>query len=1548
MGPLKTLVATLVDNKVLEKFEKGSKTLIDAIAANDTKFNEIKTLIETVEENKDLYTQLKEKIDTFLETDNPLSDHVKPVLTELAGLMGEIANTHPILKLVWLAVAAVYKAAKAMKDFDDKLLQLIEAFQKGNLFTNASLEGSLVAVDDANKNLLKDALETYIKCLNELITVCTDYYQRPKPDKKKMGFFQKKPKLPEQQWSPTSGTVEKLDTILTRLKEAKNDLSQAQGAATFTIAARQAARQATGYTLEQMDLLKNRLKPVNFVSFEKKKVTGRTWFVDLADNWLKGQTEVFWFSGPAGCGKSRMAERAFDFFENGRQVEEDTKKHDAVFFAFNHKDYNDPKTCIETLAYSIAEKYNTDTDFEITKTIFMKCETWSKEPTKKPRKLKDLINDLLVAPLKGKKKNMIIVIDALDECEPQSLEEFLTILDSHSMRQFRFFVTSRDSVKLSNAEEHSFDPMSKENLDDLTDYAEGRLKLVMVLSNNPDQVKNHAIDLVHASEGIFLNASITLDILGIDYSQYKTFETEWNSLMEKKLTSDSLYDVVWSKVEDNETVRKLVGIMLSLKRPLKVNGLSTLIDMDTNLLQMTLMHIVPLLKGVLNNYNNTVQFKHRSTVEFLEKKRVPLQLDLLAKKCMDIIGALLGSLDVKDYPKAVNSFASGTNKFNFGLQSDATLYFIENWTDTLNASTQLIESTFQQFAVKYGNFLLAACIKMQNETFFLVLVQNSESINNLENSHFFTSPVLYEAAKLGLSVVCKCLLESESETVNVHCIGNANDQYGAQLGQTPLHIAVRSNHLDTVKVLVEHNADIFAKDNYSSQPYTYSLGPIRQFFDSILEKRKERNAVETMSPLQIAIYDKNSQLFKALWTESAMLEPNLKDFKNTGFHYLAMYYDSEILEYVSKLSSFTSGLSCVNSDGETPLLLAAKKGNKETVELLLKCGARIELQDNGGATPLAHGASNGHKETVEFLLEFGAQIESQNKNGNTPLALAAFKGQKEIVELLLQHNPKANIESQNKKGETPLSITVQQGHKETVEFLLIHGAKIESQKDDGNTPLALAAKMGHKETVEILLHHRANIESQDKIERTPLALAAEMGHKETVELLLHHKANIELQNKYGDTPLSLAAYMGHKETVELLLHHKANIESKNKDKKTPLALAAYMGHKETVELLLDCKAKIESQDNEGDTPLAHAAYMRHKETMEALLDFGANIESKDNYGHTPLGRSAHMGDKETVEFLLHHEANIEAQNENGNTPLALAAYMGRKETVELLLHYKANIESQDKYGDTPLALAAYMGRKETVELLLHHKANIESQNENRDTPLALAAYMGRNETVELLLHHKANIEWQDDNGDTPLALAAYRGHNETAKLLLDCDAKIESQNKDRQTPLAQAAYHGHEETVKLLLEQCAKTESPDNFGNTPLALAAEMGYKDTVELLLDHGAKIDSRNKNGETPLELAAINGKTETVLLLMNHGANIESKDKNGRTLLANAAAEGRLETVELLHECGASIECKDNKGLTPLVLAVQNGHKETADFLRSCGAMEPTIIQNIRSMF
>ena len=75
-----------------------------------------------------------------------------------------------------------------------------------------------------------------------------------------------------------------------------------------------------------------------------------------------------------------------------------------------------------------------------------------------------------------------------------------------------------------------------------------------------------------------------------------------------------------------------------------------------------------------------------------------------------------------------------------------------------------------------------------------------------------------------------------------------------------------------------------------------------------------------------------------------------------------------------------------------PLHLAALKGNKEIVQILLDNGAKIDLRatNKDEATPLAWAAFLGQKDVVSLLIEAGAPINAIDANQYTPLDAAGI------------------------------------------------------------------------------------------------------------------------------------------------------------------------------------------------------------------------------------------------------------------------------------------------------------------------------------------------------------------------------------------------------------------------------------------------------------------------------------------------------------------------------------------------------------------------------
>lgn len=91
-------------------------------------------------------------------------------------------------------------------------------------------------------------------------------------------------------------------------------------------------------------------------------------------------------------------------------------------------------------------------------------------------------------------------------------------------------------------------------------------------------------------------------------------------------------------------------------------------------------------------------------------------------------------------------------------------------------------------------------------------------------------------------------------------------------------------------------------------------------------------------------------------------------------------------------------IDALNKAGETPLMMAALKGESDACAALLAHGASLKKD---GWTPLHYAATGGNAGIVRMFLAKGAPIEARSPNNSTPLMMAAKYGSEDAVDALL-------------------------------------------------------------------------------------------------------------------------------------------------------------------------------------------------------------------------------------------------------------------------------------------------------------------------------------------------------------------------------------------------------------------------------------------------------------------------------------------------------------------------------------------------------------------
>jgi hypothetical protein len=196
--------------------------------------------------------------------------------------------------------------------------------------------------------------------------------------------------------------------------------------------------------------------------------------------------------------------------------------------------------------------------------------------------------------------------------------------------------------------------------------------------------------------------------------------------------------------------------------------------------------------------------------------------------------------------------------------------------------------------------------------------------------------------------------------------------------------------------------------------------------------------------------------------------------------------------------------------GYSGLFAAAAAGDSAGVRALIAGKAKLDERDAHGRTPLHVAAYRGSREAMRLLVAAGADANALERDRYDIVTIAAVANDVPTLKVALELGASAKNVTSRYDG-TALIAAAHLGHVEVVRALIVAGAPLDHVNNLGWTALIESIVLGdggarHTETLKALVEAGANVNLADRGGQTPLALARRRGHVEMIRLLERARA----------------------------------------------------------------------------------------------------------------------------------------------------------------------------------------------------------------------------------------------------------------------------------------------------------------------------------------------------------------------------------------------------------------------------------------------------------
>ncbi|KAJ5497544.1 hypothetical protein N7463_009531 [Penicillium fimorum] len=1082
----------------------------------------------------------------------------------------------------------------------------------------------------------------------------------------------------------------------------------------------------------------------NHNNVKEKRTPGTgEWLLQHEDftTWEQSNSSIFWLQGSPGTGKTFLTSAVVDRIQDRLSG---TSKNEG--FAFFYCDKNEPRRA---------------QPLSIIQSIVRQLSTTAKNPESTQKKLCQLYNkcrssgsgfsleqckEQIQASLDIYEKTTI-VIDAMDECNPDSRDELIDALNSFvsqsNKRHVKIFISSRPDpdieVQLQNAPNIGIN--ASDNKGDIQTYL--NVELDKLAKKNPfiGRLKSKILDtLLERCQGMFQWAALQAHQI----QKCKTESSVWKRLENLPDGIQKAYDEAWSQIEELEEPDKILANramlwIMAAERPLSTSQIICAVRVNTTGELPTLADEIE-EQGLLSLCNNLLtidsqqkvwRFAHLSVREYLETK---MQWTL---------------------PRA-----------NFHAASACLSWFITMYDKDDSDEINLSDWEGQPEPADVLHLMHPFHLYMRHHW--------AKHVQEAEDDEEAT-----------LSSLLKCFLGSPEESSKQY-----QKWYEVMANDLANIVSVTDlQGTDVYKFYLE--AGGFDEAEFDTCDFNQAQHPEYGEFES--ELGPSDSAIYAMCHLSLGTILSD-------WWENA--EFNVSRVNERGHNLLTLAARvgctpicKTLVEKGANLNQQIGGQDYGNA-----LHAAAHRGHTETVRYLLEAGADVNMIVENGkhGSALIAALASARVDTAKFLIQKGGadvnktytpKEEEEDEDLEpvvvlTPIALAAKIRGTELLKTLVDAGANVNVSEQSGNA---LSVAIRFHNFEGAKYL------IQKAKADVNLPILEASFCSllerastdsrNLEIVKCLVEAGAKVNPSECGEHgTPLAAAAyginnanKASSIETVKYLVKAEADIH-KGDGKKSPVSLAVLGQDIKVLIYLVDVGAELNVPEEFEQS--IRSRFL---EGVKYLIQKGADVNKPLCEGDygTVLEYAAAQdRTLEITKALVGAGAdvNLLSQNGVYGSPLAAAVASylgGDIDTVKYLIQNGADVNLSLPHGKYGNALTAAMAGGcgiEVVECLIEAGADVNALPQNGDYGSALAAAVVSGDSIDavkVLVHAGANVDLpiKRGNCGSAIAVAANRGDLELVQFLVEAGADINMSLENGNYPNALAAAKEQEDNEEVI---------------------------------------------------------------------------------------------------------------------------------------------------------------------------------------